>query len=173
MTEDVTAQTGGDTFRRSRWGLVPFVAATAVVAAVGGAITRRGRGLWYRTLRKPPYNPPAWLFAPVWTALYGLMSWSAYRIWKRPASAGRTRALQIWTGQLVLNGAWTPLFFGAHAPRAAMVDLAGLSVAIAGYIKVAAKLDRLAAALMAPYLAWVAFAGTLNAGIVRRNRALL
>ena len=173
MTEDVIAQADGGDFRRSRWGLVPFVAATAVVSAVGGAVTRRGRGLWYRTLRKPPQNPPAWLFGPVWTALYGLMSWSAYRIWKQPASAGRTRALQIWTGQLVLNGAWSPLFFGRHAPRAALVDLAGLWLAIAGYIKTAAKLDRLAAALMAPYLAWVTFAGTLNAGIIRRNRALL
>ncbi len=173
MTENVTAQIEGDGFRRSRWGLVPFVAATALVSVVGGAVTRRGRGLWYRTLRKPPQNPPAWLFGPVWTALYGLMSWSAYRIWKQPASADRPRALQIWTGQLALNGAWSPLFFGAHAPRAALVDLAGLWVAIAGYIKAAAKLDRLAAALMTPYLAWVTFAGTLNAGIIRRNRALM
>ena len=63
---------------RSPLGIVPFLGATAAVSAVGSVVTQRGRGLWYRTLRKPPYNPPAWLFGPVWTTLYGLMSWSAY-----------------------------------------------------------------------------------------------
>jgi len=154
---------------RSRAGILPFLAATAAVAVSGAGVTRRGRGLWYRRLRKPSYNPPAWLFGPVWTALYGLMSWSAYRIWKKPDSPGRTRALQIWTTQLALNGMWSPLFFGRHAPRAALADLAAMWLAIAAYIREAARLDRLAAGLMAPYLGWVTFAGALNAGIVRRN----
>ena len=156
---------------RSRWGIVPFVGATAAVAALGGAATKRGRGLWYRLLRKPRYNPPSWLFGPVWTALYGLMSWSAYRIWKQPASPDRTRALAIWVAQLGLNGAWSPLFFGAHRPRAALIDLVGLAAAIAAYIRAASQVDRLASALMAPYFVWVSFAGILNASIVRRNRA--
>ena len=82
--------------RRSGLGLIPFIGATAAVALVGSAVTRRGRGTWYRLLRKPRYNPPAWMFGPVWTTLYGLMSWSAYRIWKQPDSPERTRALQIW-----------------------------------------------------------------------------
>lgn len=150
-------------------GLLPFAGATAAVAVIGGVVTQRGRGLWYRSLHKPPYNPPDWLFGPVWSALYGLMSWSAYRIWRKPSSPDRTRALEIWTVQLALNGIWTPLFFGAHAPRAAMVDLVGLWAAVAAYIKVASRLDRLAGWLMAPYLAWVTFAGTLNGDIVRRN----
>src|ERR1700709_2555222 len=111
---------------RSPLGIVPFLGATAAVSAVGSVVTQRGRGLWYRTLRKPPYNPPAWLFGPVWTTLYGLMSWSAYRIWKQPDSPERTRALQIWGTQLALNGLWTPLFFGKHAPRSALIDLAGM-----------------------------------------------
>ena len=99
------------------------------------------------------------------------MSWSAYRIWKQPDSPERTRALQIWGMQLALNGMWTPLFFGKHAARAALIDLAGMAVGIVAYIKVASQIDRLAGALMAPYLGWVGFAGLLNGAIVRRNRA--
>jgi tryptophan-rich sensory protein len=154
------------------WGLLPFLAATAVVAAVGGRSTKSGRGLWYRLLRKPKFNPPPRAFGPVWTALYGLMSVSAYRIWRSPASPDRTRALVLWTSQLGLNGLWSPLFFGQHRPRAALADLVGLAAAITAYIRVASKLDRVAAGLMAPYLAWVGFAGVLNAEIVRRNRLL-
>jgi tryptophan-rich sensory protein len=157
--------------RRSRLGIIPFLGATALVAAIGSVVTQRGRGLWYRTLRKPPYNPPAWLFGPVWTTLYGLMSWSAYRIWKQPDSPDRTRALQLWGAQLGLNGMWSPLFFGKHAPRAALVDLAGMAATIIAYVKIAARLDRVAGALMAPYLGWVGFAGVLNTAIVRRNRS--
>jgi benzodiazapine receptor len=153
-----------------KWRLLPFVGLTAAVAFAGSRSTREGRGLWYRRLRKPRFNPPRWVFGPVWTALYGLMSVSAYRIWRQPPSPARTRALALWATQLGLNGIWSPLFFGKHRPRAALVDLIGLAAAIASYIRVAAKLDRLAAALMAPYLAWVGFAGLLNAAIVRRNR---
>ena len=157
--------------RRSRFGLLRFLGATAAVALVGARATRRGRGAWYRMLRKPSFNPPARAFGPVWTALYGLMSWSAYRIWRLPDSPDRTRALRIWRGQLALNGLWSPLFFGKHAPRAALLDLAVMATAIAAYIKIARRLDRLAGAMMAPYLGWVGFAGILNGAIIRRNRA--
>ena len=155
--------------KRSRWGILPFVGATAAVVVAGGVVTKRGRGLWYRRLRKPSFNPPSWLFGPVWTALYGLMSWSAYRIYRKPDSPERTKALRIWATQLGLNGIWTPLFFGAHKPRAALVDLVGLWSAVAAYIKAASRLDRVAGYLMAPYLAWVTFAGVLNGAIVRGN----
>ena len=163
---------GAREINSSRWWLLPFLAATAVVAVVGSRSTRNGRGLWYRALDKPRFNPPPWVFGPVWSTLYGLMSVSAYRIWRQPPSAQRTRALVIWTTQLGLNGLWSPLFFGQHRPRAALVDLIGLTAAIAAYIRAASKVDRVAAAMMAPYLAWVGFAGVLNASIVRRNRLL-
>ncbi len=155
---------------RSRWGALPFLAATALVSVVGSVATKRGKGLWYRSLRKSPLNPPGWAFGPVWTALYGLMSWSAYRIWRQPESEARTRALRIWGAQLALNGAWSPLFFGRHAPGRAMADLVGLVAAIVAYMREAAKIDRNAAALMAPYLGWVGFAGYLNGSIIFRNR---
>ena len=156
--------------RAGKWGLLPFLALTAAAALAGARSTGRGRGLWYRLLRKSKLNPPPWVFGPVWTTLYGLMSVSAHRIWRQDPSPQRTRALTLWATQLGLNGIWSPLFFGKHRPRAALADLVGLAAAIAGYIRVAAKLDRLAAGLMAPYLAWVGFAGVLNGAIVRRNR---
>ena len=98
--------------------------------------------------------------------------WSAYRIYRKPDSPERTKALRIWVAQLGLNGVWTPLFFGARKPRAALVDLVGLWTAVAAYIKAASRLDRVAGYLMAPYLAWVTFAGALNGAIVRRNPRL-
>jgi benzodiazapine receptor len=155
---------------RSGFGIVPFAAGTAAVSLLGARVTKGGQGLWYRMLRKPRYKPPRWAFGPVWTTLYALMSWSAFRIWRRPPSPERTRALRIWWTQLALNGAWSPLFFGKHAPRAALGNLTCMAAAIAAYIRTAAKVDRAAAALMAPYLGWVGFAGVLNAGIIRRNR---
>jgi len=153
----------------TRLALLPFLGLTATVAALGSGATRKGRGLWYRLLRKPSFNPPARVFGPVWTALYAMMSWSAYRIWRKPPSPERTRALALWGAQLGLNGLWSPLFFGKRAIRAALVDLGGLALAIGAYIRAAAKVDRSAAALMVPYLGWVGFAGLLNAEIVRRN----
>jgi benzodiazapine receptor len=153
-----------------RWGALPILGATAAVAIVGARSTVRGRGLWYRRLAKPRFNPPDRVFGPVWTALYALMSYSAYRIWRKRSSPERTRALTLWGAQLGLNGLWSPLFFGSHRPRAALADLVGLAAAIGAYIAAAAKVDRVAALLMAPYAAWVSFAGVLNEEIVRLNR---
>jgi len=158
--------------RSSGLGLLAFLGITAAAAAAGARSTGKGGEIWYRLLRKPSFNPPPWVFGPVWTTLYGLMAVSAHRIWRKPSSPDRTRALAIWATQLGLNGIWSPLFFGKHRPRAALVDLIGLAAAIAAYIRAASKLDRAAGALMAPYLAWVGFAGVLNAEIVRRNRLL-
>ena len=157
---------------RSLLALAVFAGATVAVAAIGARATRRGRGAWYRLLSKPAGQPPPQLFAPVWTTLYGLMALSAHRIFKAHPSRDRDRALRLWWGQLILNGAWSPLFFGAHRARLALVDLAGLTAAVGGYAHRASKVDRLAAWLMAPYLGWLGYAGWLNLGIVRRNPRL-
>ena len=158
--------------KRSRLWLALFAGATALAADAGRRATGRGRGLWYRALTKPRGQPPARLFAPVWTGLYGLMSLSAYRVFRAPPSPERSRALRLWWTQLVLNGAWSPLFFGARRPRLAMADLAGLAGAVAGYTRAARTVDRPAAWMMAPYLAWLGYAAYLNAGIIRRNPRL-
>jgi tryptophan-rich sensory protein len=121
-------------------------------------------------LRKPPFQPPSWLFAPVWTALYGLIATSGYRVWKAPRSKERTRALALWGSQLALNTAWSPLFFGLRKKKLALADLVVLLGTVAAYAETTRKVDKPAAAMMGPYLAWLAFAGVLNEEIVRRNR---
>jgi benzodiazapine receptor len=156
---------------RSAGALGLFTGLVALAAAVGARVTGSGTSRWYRQLNKPPFQPPPALFGPVWTGLYALMVWSAFRVWGRPSSPARSRALRAWTGQLALNGAWSPLFFGAHRPKAALADLALLGPAVAVYTRRAADVDRGAAWMMAPYLGWLGFATLLNEEIVRRNRA--
>jgi benzodiazapine receptor len=152
--------------------LALFAGATVLAAGLGAGVTRRGRGRWYRALSKPPGQPPPQVFGPVWTLLYGLMSVSAYRVFRATPSAERSRALRLWWGQLTLNSAWSPLFFGAHRPRLALADLGALTAGVAKYTGTAAKVDKPAAWLMAPYLGWLGYAGWLNAGIIRRNPRL-
>ena len=145
-------------------------AAGPIATSIGGSIaTRRGRP-WYRQLRKPAFTPPGWLFGPVWTGLYTSMIWSAWRVTARPHSAWRTRALALWWGQLALNAAWSPLFFGARKKRLALADLALLLPTVGAYIWAASKVDKPAAWMMSPYLGWSAFAAGLNEELVRLNR---
>lgn len=128
-----------------------------------------GRSPWYRSLRKSKANPPSWVFGPVWTGLYSAIAYSGYRVWRQPPSPERTRALQLWGAQMALNAAWTPLFFGAHRPKASAAVATALVPAVAGYIANARKVDKKAAWLMVPYLGWSSFAAFLNAQIVRKN----
>jgi benzodiazapine receptor len=159
--------------KRSRLWLALFVGATVVAAAAGrratGRQTRAGRGLWYRALTKPKGQPPAAAFGPIWTGLYGLMSLSAYRVYRAPDSDERTRALRLWWTQLAFNGAWSPLFFAARRPRLALLDVIGLGASLVGYTRAARQVDRPAAWMMTPYLGWVGYATYLNAAIVERN----
>ena len=138
-------------------------------AAVLGARVTSSRQPWYRLLRKPPFQPPPWVFGPVWTVLYGLMSASAWRVWNRPAGPRRSWALALWGVQLGFNALWSPLFFGKHRPRAALVDIAALGASLVAYTALARRVDRGAAWMMVPYLGWVGFATALNEEIVRRN----
>ena len=154
---------------RSALALFGFAGLTAAAAALGGRATIKGKGTWYRELKKPSYNPPDWVFAPVWLALYSMMTVSVWRVYRKPPSALRSVALGLWMGQLGLNTAWSVLFFGEHKKGAALVDLGLLTTAIGGYIGVARKVDPPAAMLMLPYLAWCGFAGVLNEEIVRNN----
>lgn len=124
---------------------------------------------WYRSLRKPPFQPPASLFGPVWTGLYATIAVSGWRVWRAPSSPERTRALALWGAQMATNAAWTPLFFGARWTALALADLTAQLTSTVAYTATAARVDRPAAAMMAPYLGWSAFAGALNAEIVRRN----
>ncbi|HVV86393.1 MAG TPA: TspO/MBR family protein [Kofleriaceae bacterium] len=146
-------------------------AITGAAALIGNLATRRSvDSRWYRDeLKKPSFQPPRGAFGPVWTGLYAAMARSAARVWRAPPSPERTRALALWGTQLGLNAAWSVLFFGLRRPRWALVEVGVLLAAIAAYAAAAARVDRRAAALMAPYLAWTGFATVLNGTIVAQN----
>jgi tryptophan-rich sensory protein len=150
---------------RAAAGLVGFVLLCLAVAAIGGLITTGSVDGWYRALIKPSFNPPDWVFGPVWTVLYIAMGIAAWMVWKRAGLAGAQRALGLFLAQLALNLLWTVLFFGLHAPGLAFVEILVLLAAIAGTMRAFAAVDRRAAWLLAPYLAWVGFASLLNGAI--------
>lgn len=123
-------------------------------------------GEWYQNLEKPFFNPPSWLFGPVWSALYVLIAIAGWRIWM--ADRGST-AMKFWFAQMLLNWIWSPVWFIAHMPWLAFAIIVALLGTIIGFIATARRQDKLAAWLFAPYLAWVAFASALNLSIAIMN----
>lgn len=148
------------------WVLAAFLVATAVAAGLGGAASSSA-GSEYESLELPFFAPPSWLFGPVWSVLYVAIGVAGWLAWRR---TGVDVATGWWVGQLVLNAAWTPIFFGAGAYGWALVEIAALLVAISVTIALFRNRSRAAAWLMVPYLGWVAFATALNASIWWLNR---
>ena len=141
-------------------------------AALLGSIFTPGRGetrRWYASLEKAPFNPPDAVFAPVWTLLYALIAVSGYRVSCAEPGDARSASMRLWGAQMILNGSWSPLFFGLKKPGLALLDQTVLLPTILAYIRAARRVDKPAALLMWPYAAWVMFATVLNAEIVRRN----
>ena len=149
--------------------LVCFVAA-CFLAALTGAWFRPGE--WYERLQKPSWRPPNRLFAPVWTALYLMMALAGWLIWRQAGFAGAGWPLAAYAVQLVLNAAWTPLFFGLRRLDLGLVDIVLLWLSIVAAIALFAPISVVAALLLVPYLAWVAFAGALNFALWRLNPAV-
>ena len=123
---------------------------------------------WYASLSKPAWNPPAWIFGPAWTLLYTLMAVAAWLVWKRD---GWRRPLRLYFVQLVLNAAWTPIFFGARELGWAMAEILALWTSILLTMLAFHRISRPAGWLFAPYLAWVTFAAALNFALWRLNPA--
>ncbi|WP_432284728.1 TspO/MBR family protein [Aminobacter sp. BA135] len=119
-------------------------------------------GEWYAGLAKPFFNPPNWIFGPVWSVLYVLIAIAGWRIWSKDPHG---TAMRLWVAQLVLNFLWSPTFFGLQQMGLALLVILALLVAILGFMATAAKPDRVAAWLFAPYAVWVAFASLLNASL--------
>jgi tryptophan-rich sensory protein len=145
--------------------LVGFTVACLAVAGVGGAVTALSVDDWYKALTKPPFNPPDWVFAPVWTALYLLMAVAAWRVWRHRSSPERRSALVLFAIQLALNLLWSCVFFGLMAVGAALVEIVALWAAILGTAYKFIRIDLAAGWLMVPYAVWVSFAAVLNAAI--------
>jgi translocator protein len=126
---------------------------------------------WYRRLIKPSWNPPNWIFPPVWTVIYLLMAVAAWLVWMRFGIAGAILPLALFVFQLLLNAAWTWLFFGCHRPDLALLDIVVLWIAILTTLIAFWRLELLAGVVLIPYLAWVSFATILNWKIWLINRA--
>jgi benzodiazapine receptor len=129
----------------------------------------RTTGAWYRELARPTWAPPGWLFGPVWLTLYTAMAVAAWLVWRGPSSPARRAALAWFGVQLALNAAWSPTFFGLRSLGGGLIVIVALLVAIAVTIARFAPRSRLAAGLLTPYLAWVAFATALNAALWSMN----
>jgi tryptophan-rich sensory protein len=150
---------------RQWWTVLPFLVAVTVVAGLGG-LAAAGAQATYTALDLPPYAPPSWLFGPVWSVLYLMIGVAGWLLWR---AGGWDRVMWLWTVQLLLNLAWTPLFFAADLYTVALVEILVLAAAVALLIAWSWRRSRVAAWLLVPYLAWVCFATALNAGIVVLN----
>lgn len=144
-------------------GLIGVIFVTFCAPAVG-ALTLPG--VWYTTLNKPVWNPPAWIFGPVWTFLYLLMAVAAWMVWKR---IGWGVPLWFYLVQLILNAAWTPIFFGAHELGWALTEIIALWFFILFTMLAFLTVSRVAGLMLIPYLAWVSFATFLNFTLWRMN----
>ena len=136
------------------WLILTYSAsATAAFVSTGG---------WYAELAKPAWNPPGWIFGPVWTILYAMMAVAAWRVWRRGGWAVQKVALGLFVVQWALNALWTPLFFGLHQPGWALAEILVLLVAILASMRAFWRVDRTAGLLLLPYALWVTFATALN-----------
>lgn len=138
-------------------------------ALVGSVFTISSIPTWYASLNKPSFNPPNWLFGPVWTLLYTLMAVALYLVWKQGLNERTKPAIIIFLIQLGLNVLWSYLFFSLKAPAVAFSEILILWLAILATIIKFYSLNRTAGLILIPYLAWVSFASVLNFFVAKLN----
>ncbi|HEX6297598.1 MAG TPA: TspO/MBR family protein [Burkholderiales bacterium] len=149
--------------------LAGWLAASFAAAALGAVATRQAPE-FYAQLARPDWAPPGWLFGPVWTVLYAMMGIAAWRVWRK---AGFGSALYLFLAQLALNALWSWLFFAWRLGAAAFAEVVVLWALIAATLAAFLRIDRLAGALLVPYLAWVSFAAALTYAVWRANPQVL
>lgn len=152
--------------------IIVVVFTCLVVGYLSGMVTRDSITTWYPTLVKPVFNPPNWVFAPVWTVLYIMMGVAAGMVWNRIDTDEENvkKAFKFFLFQLALNALWSYLFFGLHNPLLALIEIVLLWLLIFETYIQFKKIDKVAGLLFIPYLAWVSFAMLLNASIWWLNR---
>ncbi len=151
--------------------LLIAVAAPLAVGGVSGIATAQGVRDWYPALTKPTFNPPSWVFGPVWTLLYLMMGVAAFLVWQRGWNTDGVRvALALFAVQLAFNGLWSVLFFGMQAPGLAFVEIILLWLAIGATTVLFWRVTPTAGVMLLPYWAWVSFAAVLNGSIWMLNR---
>ncbi len=160
-------ESAADPKKAQRRVLFLFLIVTLGVGASASLLTTPQIPTWYAGLNHPSIAPPNWVFAPVWTTLYVLMAFAAWRVWKKAGL--RSVEIAAFALQLALNFAWSVIFFGLHRIGGALVEIAVLDAAILATLILFARRDRLAGLLLAPYLAWTAFATVLTHAFWRAN----
>ena len=151
--------------------LVISILIPLVVGFTSSFFTASSVSTWFQTIEKPSWNPPGWIFAPVWTSLYILMGISLFLIWKNEYDQQKKRAaLILFAFQLLLNFLWSFIFFGQHQIGWALVDIAALWLALLVTIFAFASVNKTAAWLLVPYISWVSFATLLNFSIWTLNK---
>ncbi|SIR43574.1 TspO and MBR related proteins [Rhizobium sp. RU20A] len=143
-----------------------IIIAVVVLAAASGAVFKPGP--WYQTLRKPGWTPPNWAFPVVWSVLYIAIAYAGWSVW---TLSGWSLPMVFWVVQILVNAAWSWLFFGLRRMDLALADIAVLWLSIAAFIITAWPVSTLAALLFIPYLAWVTTAAFLNRAVMRLNAA--
>lgn len=154
---------------KSAAAMAGFLALCLAAGGIGAALTAPGLEPWYAALEKPVFNPPAWVFGPVWTTLYVLMGYAAWRVWSVALQPVRGRAMLLFFFQLALNPAWSGAFFFLQKPGLGLFVIVCLLVTIIMTMRLFYRLDSLAAALFVPYVLWVVFATILNLSILLLN----
>ncbi|MFH1511613.1 MAG: TspO/MBR family protein [Candidatus Woesearchaeota archaeon] len=151
--------------------LIVSIAITNLAGLIGSFFTMDSVRTWYTTVHRPSFNPPNWVFAPVWTTLFILMGISLYLVWSKGVGARRVKiAMTIFGAQLALNILWSILFFGLRSPFYAFIEIIVLWAAIILTIAAFYMVSRPAAYLLIPYVLWVTFAAILNFSIYWLNR---
>ncbi len=148
------------------WKLIISIMLPFLASIIGGLFTESSASSWYATLIKPPFNPPSWVFGPVWTILYLLMGISLYLVWAKKYD--RT-SFMFFGVQLFLNALWSILFFGMKSPFYAFIEIIFLWVAILITTFYFYKINKISAYLLIPYILWVSFAAVLNFSIFILN----
>jgi len=154
---------------KSTLALAGFVVLCLVVGGLGALLTAPGLAPWYAGLQKPSFNPPGWIFGPVWSTLYVLMAYAVWRIWSLDPHPSRPKAYWAFAVQLVLNLCWSGAFFFLQSPGFALIVIICLLAAIVTTIVLFFRLDKLSGELFVPYVLWVCFATVLNLSIFLLN----
>jgi tryptophan-rich sensory protein len=153
--------------------IVKLIIAVSIPVAVGatsGFFTATGVSNWFQTINKPSWNPPGWIFGPVWTTLYVMMGFALYLIWKSDATVEfKKTAISLFAAQLLLNFFWSFIFFNQHQIGWAVLEIIAMWVLILLTIFAFARVNNTAAWLLVPYISWVSFATILNYTIWKLN----
>jgi benzodiazapine receptor len=153
------------------WRLIISIFVCQLAGLIGSIFTTPAISTWYATLKKPSFNPPNWLFSPVWITLFVLMGISLFLVWRKQRDTPHAnRGLTLFGVQLVFNVLWSVFFFGLKSPLGGLIVIAILWILILLTILQFSKISELAAILLIPYIVWVSFAAILNASLFALNR---